>query len=95
MIFILPKKWYIKITDDNREIVNDWKINQQYPSSLFNHLNYIIVSADGCGDSSCETVISNNETEITTEQFITHVLNQQFDDTSKQLEKFRLFNTII
>lgn len=24
--FVLPEKWYIEITDDNREIVNNWKI---------------------------------------------------------------------
>lgn len=84
--FILPNKWYIKITDDNREIVNNWKINQEYPSSLFNHLDYIVVSSDGCGDSSCDVVISDNETEITTEQFISHVLKQQPDNIPKQLE---------
>ena len=31
--FILPEKWYIEITDDNREIVNRWKIKQTYKAS--------------------------------------------------------------
>lgn len=47
--FILPEKWYIKITDDNREIVNNWKILQPFNESLLNNLDYKYVNCNGFG----------------------------------------------
>lgn len=25
--YVLPKNWYVKITDENREIINKWKMS--------------------------------------------------------------------
>jgi len=43
--FILPDTWCIKITEDNRKIINDWKIKQPVLNDdLFKHLQYIYVN---------------------------------------------------
>lgn len=47
--FVLPQYWYIEITDDNRKIVNDWKIKQEYNNDLFENLQYRYVYYDGGG----------------------------------------------
>lgn len=88
--FILPKRWYIEITDDNREIVNSWKIKQIPNKNLYDNIEFKYVCYEGYGwwlarCGRIEVVLVTYE-KITTEQFITHVLKQQFDDTPKQLE---------
>lgn len=32
--YVFPNKWYIEITDENKEILNAWKINQFYSKSI-------------------------------------------------------------
>jgi hypothetical protein len=32
--YVFPNKWYIEITDENKEILNAWKINQIHNSSI-------------------------------------------------------------
>jgi hypothetical protein len=70
----LPEQWYIKITDDNKKIVNDWKIQQEYNDDLFRE-NYVHVGYDGCGYWE---IFNDKEIyiEITTDQFIQYVLKQ-------------------
>ncbi len=78
--FILPEKWYIEITDDNRKIVNDWKIKQPiWNSSLFDNLYWNFVQNDGTGGryGGFDVNWVGFFEEITTEQFINYVLNQQ------------------
>ncbi|KKP65128.1 MAG: hypothetical protein UR61_C0032G0012, partial [candidate division WS6 bacterium GW2011_GWE1_34_7] len=48
--FILPEKWYIEITDENKQISNDWKIKQRFNDSLFKY-DYLYVNYDGGGSS--------------------------------------------
>lgn len=88
--FILPNKWYIKITDNNREIVNNWKIKQIPNKNLYDNIEFKYVCYGGYGWIQSQAVLVRFGVgayeKITTEQFITHVLKQQFDDTPKQLE---------
>lgn len=71
--------WYIEITDENRRIVNDWKIKQEYNDDLFENLNYKYVYCDGSRlPAGCFSVVLL----ITTDQFKQYVLNQ----TSKSTE---------
>ena len=33
--FVFPENnWYIKITDENKELLNNWKIKQQYNTPI-------------------------------------------------------------
>jgi len=32
--YVFPNKWYIEITDENKEVLNAWKINQFYNKSI-------------------------------------------------------------
>lgn len=75
------ENWYIEITDDNRKIVNDWKIKQKYSSNLFDNLHYKYVNWEGgwrvygaAGGGFCF--------EITTEQFIEYILKQPLEEPS-------------
>lgn len=48
--YIFPENnWYIEITDDNRKVVNDWKIKQQYNDDLFENLDYKYVNCGSGG----------------------------------------------
>ncbi len=72
--YIFPKdNWYIEITDDNRELVNNCKIKQKWNRDLFEYLQYTYVSFDGSGwGKSIPKGIS-----ITTSQFKEYVLNEK------------------
>jgi hypothetical protein len=46
--YIFPENnWYIEITDENREVLNNWKIKQEYSDSLYNNPQYKYVYFDG------------------------------------------------
>lgn len=48
--YIFPENnWYIEVTDENRQLINDWKINQSYNNDLFQNLDYKYVYYDGSG----------------------------------------------
>jgi hypothetical protein len=32
--YVFPNNWYIEITDENKEVLNAWKINQFYSKSI-------------------------------------------------------------
>lgn len=69
--FVLPNMWYIKITDKNRNIINDWKLQTNYSEDLLRRLDYTIVQSNGAGGTRPD---SNYLNLITTKQFIEHVL---------------------
>lgn len=67
----LPKKWYIKVTDENREMLNKFKLSK----SKIQIINYDYVGCDGFGWYCLNTVLQTY-TEITTEQFKQLVLKE-------------------
>ena len=69
----LPKEWYIEITDENRAIVNSWKIKQYYNDDLFNNLQYKYITLEGVGRG---WVGLGEGIEITTAQFQKYVLKE-------------------
>lgn len=75
------ENWYIEITDDNRKIVNDWKIKQKYSNNLFDNLHYKYVNWNGAGvgEGGVEVDVVF---EITTEQFIEYILKQPLEEPS-------------
>ena len=70
--------WYIEITDENRKILNDWKIKQKYNNDLFQNSQYKCVNWNGAGGG----MRGVSGVLITTEQFIEHVLKQSPVKTS-------------
>lgn len=74
------ENWYIEITDDNRKIVNDWKIKQKYSSNLFDNLHYKYVNWGGGAWVGWWRMGWGFE--ITTEQFIEYILKQPLEEPS-------------
>jgi len=75
--FILPDKWYIEITDNNRKILNDWKIKQEYNDSLFENLNYKYMFYSGpVWEAEAGMWMAVSYTLITLSQFKSHVLKE-------------------
>lgn len=86
--FILPEKWYIEVTDDNREIINNWKIKQKYNKSLY-HYDYKYVNHEGEGSEegwSAGMWWCFCFTKITDKQFKKYVLKQssEYLDPTKE-----------
>lgn len=75
------ENWYIEITDDNRKIVNDWKIKQKYSNNLFDNLHYKYVNWNGAGGQWVLNFFVV-DFEITTEQFIEYILKQPLEEPS-------------
>jgi hypothetical protein len=86
--FVLPKKWCVKVTNENRAILDEWRHEQpnfQYDCSLV----FWLVS-DGWRDSSyCSFNVNLPEVliykEITFEQFKEHVLKTKTMYTIEEL----------
>lgn len=76
------ENWYIEITDDNRKIVNDWKIKQKYSNNLFDNLHYKYVNWNGAAVRGGRGVGVVGGFEITTEQFIEYILKQPLEEPS-------------
>jgi len=76
--FVLPEKWYVKITEENRKQLNDWKVNQEYKDNLFVYKNYGYLAEDGAGICTLMMGIPI----ITFEEFQQYVLK-----TTKTMEK--------
>ena len=70
-----PEKWYIEITDENRAIVNSWKIKQYYSDDLFKNLQYKYVTSEGGGRKGTGGWWVDYE-EITIAQFQEYVLKE-------------------
>lgn len=77
------ENWYIEITDDNRKIVNDWKIKQKYSNNLFDNLHYKYVNWNGAAvREGGGWLVLVGDFEITTEQFIEYILKQPLEEPS-------------
>jgi len=86
--FVLPEKWYIKITDDSLETLNKYRL-QIFKRGIFGPLptkyNYTYMCKDGSGDYNP----SGNYTEITFDQFKKYVLKEEFKEETL-LEKAKI-----
>jgi hypothetical protein len=78
--FVLPKEWNIQITYENRELINNWKLKQEYNDDLFKSRQYNFVGQDGSG-SAC-----SKKNLITIEQFKKYVLNIEDIETLVEQE---------
>lgn len=88
----LPNKWYVKVTDENREILNNWR------RSVCDEgwENYIMISGcrvisekhDGsyCAYFDDEALTILHHQEITTEQFIKYVLKDNKPKETNQMK---------
>lgn len=79
--FLLPKPWFILIDDDNREVINNWKIKQSYKDNLYETF-YNIVHCNGSGDWIEKYDIKRYEISkrrITFEQFQKYVLGIEIE----------------
>jgi len=94
--FILPKKWIVKITDDNLGILNNYrfKIN---PNRFFGDLptkyGYNYMAEDGSGDSGSDCF-----DKITLQQFKKYVLKEETVKEVKVIEslpQFKIIESII
>jgi hypothetical protein len=46
--YVFPENnWYIEITDENREVLNNWKIKQKHNKSLYDNPQYKYVNFEG------------------------------------------------
>lgn len=84
--FVLPEKWYVKITEENRNQLNDWKVNQEYKDNLFVYKNYGYLAEDGAGICTLMMGIPI----ITFEQFKTHVLKESTMEEIKVGSQFKV-----
>lgn len=75
--FVLPKRWCIKVTNENRDILNNYRINIKKFSIEPIRFNYIY--PDGSGDS----FIIPNTKEITFEEFKKYVLKNNNMENKK------------
>lgn len=69
----LPEEWYIEITDENKQILNDWKIQQPFNQPIDSYKSIKYVTYNGCG---APVPPYEAASKITTEQFIQYVLKQ-------------------
>ena len=69
--FVLPEKWCIEVTDENRDILNNYRINIKKYS--ITPITYKYMYKDGSGDSS----ILFYAKEITFKQFLKYILKQE------------------
>jgi hypothetical protein len=73
--YVFPENnWYIKITDENREVLNNWKIKQNYSDSLYNNPQYKYVYCDGL---EADVVGGGLFFEITFDQLKKYVLKEE------------------
>lgn len=73
----LPEEWYIEITDENKQILNDWKIQQLFnqPIDSYKSIKYVTYNGRGAPVGPGSGAIFPYS-EITTNEFIQYVLKQ-------------------
>ena len=76
--FVLPEEWCIKITNENRAIVNEWKQQRRPNSEAAGTRGGTYVTYEGYNDDEVR------HSEISTEQFIKYVLKKE------TMENFKL-----
>lgn len=74
--------WYIEITDENRKIINDWKVNQPFSDDLFINPQYKYINYLGAGQGVGGEGMFGCVELITTEEFIKYVLKQSIQEQS-------------
>lgn len=58
--YIFPEnKWYLKIDDDNRDLVNNWRINIIKYSNTTCNYPYILWNGSGCAYGPPNWVFNN------------------------------------
>lgn len=78
--FVLPKKWHVRVTKENYNVLNNWRVNIiKYSRDNFD-VAYEIILQDGSGGSA---KAHKGETEITFDQFKKYVLKEAIE-TSKE-----------
>lgn len=84
--FELPDKWYLKVTENNLGIINDWRINiVKYSSGEIDFTHFPLIDQDGQG-------IVNNKKDlkvITFNQFKRYVLKKPKEDYKYLLKLFK------
>ncbi len=88
----LPKKWYVKVTDENREILNNWRKsvcdNGWKDYIMLDNCRVISEKYDGsyCAYWDEEYYTERYYQEITTEQFIKYVLKDNKPKETNQMK---------
>lgn len=85
--FVLPKYWFLKITPENKAIVNEWKLKQRLNADLFKNPVYTYVNQDGGGRYNANP---DDKKFITFEQFKTHVLKESTMQEIKEGSQFKV-----
>lgn len=92
--FVLPEKWYTKITSENKDIINHWRRNIiQYHNS---DCQYETISQDGSGSSLNFMNEYKSYQEITFEQFKKYVLKEEIveEKVIEPLPQFKVIESI-
>lgn len=82
--FVLPKKWCIKLTKENKQTVQNWRIKNHYDCDI-NEGHFIFENASWNFNNK------DNELEITFEQFKEHVLKEEIME--KKIIGYKLVKT--
>lgn len=89
--FVLPEKWYIKVTNDNVKQLHDWRQYDARPSiGCYVHSNYHTARRG----SSFRTPQSGYKHEITTQQFREYVLGKNTTTKSSDIPPTRWYINI-
>ena len=78
--FVLPEKWYVEVNTENKSTLNDWKIKQQWPLSLYS-FDYEFIVENGGGYIYEESI--KDRVKITFDQFKKYVLKQDVEESTK------------
>ncbi len=84
--FILPEKWFVRVTEENKDILNLFKISKG-KRGIYAYLKnlYEVVTHEGFGGTISYASIYNNCKEITFDQFRKYVLKENFDISLKDV----------
>jgi len=74
--YVFPNNWYIEITDENKEVLNAWKINQFYNKSIDSY-NLPIKYINDKGSGGSPTKGWGRDKKITFDEFKKYVLGYE------------------
>ena len=77
----LPEKWYIKVTNENKDILNKYKLSKEKSEILY----YDYVCYEGFGWLNLATGLENY-TRITTEQFKKFILKENMEQKEVKIQ---------
>jgi len=72
--FVLPEKWCVKVTPDNKEVLDSWRV---HPPAAHGYLHVPVANPDISLNSEWCSEIKDEYAEITFEQFKKYVLKQE------------------